>query len=527
MKKRIVFNEEARENVLKGLNIAADAVRVTLGAEGRNVLISRASMGPEMTYHFPIHVTKDGVTVTKSIQLPNELENVGAMLAKQASEKTAEQAGDGTTTTVVILHALVNLGLKLLAEKRSPVILKQKLEQAAEHILDKLKEMAIPIQGDKEKIRQIATVSANGDSFIGDLVADAYSEIGEDGMIDIQEAKGTKTSIKISDGFKFGKGWISHNFVNNVAKWECELEKPYILLYDRAITTMKSFIEIIKKVAAEQRSLLIVCDDMDGEALAFLATNAAQGNLKACAVKAPYFQDLKSEFMEDLAACTSATFISDTKGIGIENVQLSHLGTADKVVVTKESTVIIGGVRHEERYLDILNNLKMTLTQKEDEDEKRMIEGRIARLMGGVAVISVGGLTEVEMKERKDRVDDAVRATKAATSEGYVAGGGCVFVHLLKEMGEADEGMGVLGAALHAPIKQICENADENYAEIISTVALSSSGYGYNVRTRKVEDLVSAGIIDPVKVLRCSIQNAVSVANMILTTQVMICDVNE
>jgi chaperonin GroEL len=561
MKKNILFGKEARDKVKKGVNIIADAVAVTLGSNGRNVIISNSQVIDYGLYNFPVLVTKDGVTVARHIQLEDTTEDVGARMMKQASEKTMQQAGDGTTTTIVLARAIVNEGFALIEQGSNPMELKKGIDKAVEYVVEELKKQAIPIGDDFEKIKHIATVSANNDSSIGDLIAGAFEKIGKSGIIDIEESKSTLTEIKISDGFKFDKGWLIPSFITNPAKNECELIEPYILLYDKNISLIKNIAPILEKVVKERKPILIICDDMDGEALAYIAVNVAKKNISACVVKSPFFGNAKRELMEDLAAVTGATFISDIKGVGIENASLNHLGFAKKIVVSKDETIIINGDKNEHEFEELHNNLQMNLTQAKGDEEKEKIETRIARLTGSVAVISVGAPTETEMRERKDRVDDAIRAVKSAISEGFIIGGGAAFLRikpkikavainidelpndisgedaikiynqtgfLFKDSHEIErkvtEGEMVIFSILKSPLSQICKNAGVDESEIISKVSNENGNMGYNAKTDKIENLIDAGIIDPVKVLRCCLQNAASVATMILTAECMVVD---
>lgn len=526
MKKNILFSKDCRDKVRTGANLIANAVSVTLGPQGRNVLISESFLHDYELRSFPIRATKDGVSVARCVKSEDQLENVGVLLFREASEKTMLMAGDGTTSTLVLAKAILNAGLDLVEAGENPMELKRGIDEAIEYVVQEIKKLSVPINNDLEKIRQIATIAANNDATIGNLVTEVFEKIGFEGNIDIEESKSVKTEIKISDGFKFDRGWLSQMFVNNPSKNECELIDPYILLYDRNITSIKQMKDILQQVASEAKPILIVCDDMDGEALAFMAVNTAQGKLKACVVRAPFFGDQKAELMEDLAAVSGGVFISDLKGIGIENVQLSHLGRAKKVIISKDSTVIVSGQKKEREFKELYNNLKMNEASAEGEEAKDIIRARISRLTGSIAVIFVGAPTEVEMKERKDRVDDSIRAARAAMAEGYVPGGGTAFMRVLANMDtQGDKGWGIVEQAMDSTLCQICENAGiKRPDEIINKVVSEKDNVGYNAKTGKMEDLVVAGVIDPVKVLRCSLQNGGSVAGIILTAQAMIVD---
>lgn len=527
MQKQILVGIDARQQIFNGIKKISDAVVSTLGPMGKNCIISRCYPSANgMQYYMPF-VTKDGVTVAKNITLDNQLENTGALFVRQAAEKTMSDAGDGTTTTCLLLRAIVEKGMELIEKGANPHELKKGIDNAVKYVVEELKKMAIPVSGDIEKIRQVATVSANNDSAIGDLIAEAFSKIGEDGVIDIEEAKGVNTEIKVSDGYKFKRGWISPYFITNHSKNECELIEPYILLYDKKISQFAMVENIIVQTNKQGKPLLIICDDSDGEALAAMASNTVSGAMKVCIVRSPEFGDLKRETMEDLAIITGGTYISDEKGAGLKSVSLRELGKAAKIIVGKEETVIISGNTKKEQLNTLLDNLKMDLTKQVGE-EKEKTEKRIATLTGGVAVIYVGAPTEVEMKEKKDRVDDAIRATKAAIAEGYIQGAGNTFTlfEYAHFEGESsyDIGYGLLIDILIYPLKQICENAEVDFEEKIKSIKESKWELGYNAKTNTIENLIESGIIDPVKVLRCSLENAASAAGAILTSNTLICD---
>jgi len=511
---QIIYGKDARQKLKAGVDKVADAVCVTLGPAGKCVVMGKSIPTPQGVQHYTPEVSKDGVSVARHIILDDHLENIGAMLIKDAAEKTMSSAGDGTSTTCLLTRALVEKAISKIDEGVNPVELKRDLDKECAYIVDQLKNMAIPVAGDIEKIRQIATVSANNDSSIGDLIAEAFQKIGMDGMIDIEEAKGVKTEIKVTDGFKFNRGWLSPYFITNQTKNECELTNPYILLYDKKLSQLKPLENILGQILQEQRSLLIVCDDADGEALAGLAMNAVQGRLRSCIVRCPEFTETKREAMEDLAVVTGATYMSDEKGVELKNITLIQLGNAAKVVVGKEETIIISGDKNKEALTDLLNNLKMNLVSAEGE-EKEKIEKRIAKLQGGIAVLSVGAPTEAEMNERKDRCDDAVRATKAAIAEGYVPGAGTAFLRI------ENINNPILKEVLKAPLRQICINAGANEEQVLKQVMGLKNSMGYNAKIDKIEDLIESGIIDPVKVLRCSLENAVSAAGMIITSEAL------
>lgn len=531
MKKNILFSKDCRDKVRIGANLIADAVSVTLGPQGRNVLISESFLHDYELRSFPIRATKDGVSCARCVKSEDQLENVGVLLFREASEKTMLMAGDGTTSTLVLAKAILNSGLEMVEAGENPMELKKGIDEAVEYVVDKIKELSVPINGDLDKIRQIATIAANNDSHIGGLVASAFEKIGEDGVIDIEESKSVNTEVRINSGFRFNKGWYTNSvsaqvFVTNHAKGECEMIDPYILLYDRNILQVKQIHNILNQIVSENKPILIICDSVEAEALAFLTVNTAQKKIQACVVHSPFLGDEKAELMEDLAAATGGTFISDLKGVGIENVQLSHLGKAKKIIVSRESTVIVSGNKNEQVFDKLVSSLKTHMAAATSDDEKAKIEARLARLTGSVAIISVGGQTEVEMKEKKDRVDDSIRAAKSALAEGYVPGGGTAFLRVAKQMEVGlNKGFQIVGVSLLSTLRQICENAGvKDIPSIVNAVIDSEGNVGYNARTGKIEDLVEAGVIDPVKVLRCSLQNGASVSGMILTAEAMIVD---
>jgi chaperonin GroEL len=517
MRKVIIKGKEAREKIKSGIDQVADAVITTLGPKGMNVVIGRSTTSLNgMQYYQPI-VTRDGVTVTRHIMLDDYLENVGCLMIKEAAEKTMFQAGDATTTTCLFVQAIIREGMALIDDSYSPQTLKKEIEAAVDHVVGELKKMSIPVGDGVDRIRQIATVSANNDTAIGDLIAEAFAKIGKDGIISIEESKNDKTEIKVIDGFQFDKGWISPYFITDHSKMICEMTDVHILLYDKKLYQWEPMENILNAVIAADKSLLIICDDADGQALAAIQANVQRKTLKCCIVRSPNFGDLKREEMEDIAVLTGGTYISDEKGTTLAEASLKHCGRADKVTISKDKTVIVGSKRVESDLVDLINNLKMNLTQA-DETEKEKIEKRIAKLTSGVAVLYVGGATETEMKEKKDRCDDAVRATKAAISEGFVPGGGTAF---LKIQTRSE----MMNRVLQAPIKQICANAGVSSDDKIIAVLNNNGNMGYNAKTDKLEDLVESGIIDPVKVLRCSLENAASTASLILTSETLICDI--
>lgn len=509
---QILYGTEARNKLRIGINKIADVICVTLGPAGRNIISGKSIPTQQGIQHYMPDVSKDGVGISRQIILDDHLENIGAMLLKDACEKTMSQAGDGTTTTCLLTRSIIEKAIPAIENGTNPMEIKRELDIECAYIVEQLKQMAIPVGSDIEKIRQVATVSANNDPSIGDLIAEAFKKIGMDGMIDIEEAKGVKTEIKLTDGFKFDRGYVSPYFITDQAKNECELIEPYILLYDKKLTLLKPLENILTSVIQDQRPLLIICDDADGQALASFTMNAAQGKLRSCIVKCPEFTETKREAMEDLAIVTGAIYINEEKGVSLENADKSFLGKAAKVIISKDETIIVAGNKDQTALTACLDNLKMNLVKAEG-IEKDKIEKRIARLQGGIAVLSVGAPTETEMKERKDRCDDAIRATKAAISEGFVAGAGTAFLRV------QDIKNPILKEVLKEPLKQICTNAGVDGEQILKQVLGLNGSMGYNAKTDKIEDLIESGIIDPLKVVRCSLENAVSVAGMILTSE--------
>lgn len=518
MRKQTKYGKDARASILSGVNKITNAVKVTLGPSGRNVLISQSMVVDYGVHSLPIHVTKDGYNTARAFELDDPFEKAGILLVKEAAQKTVDQAGDGTTTTTVLLEAIAIGGIAAIDKGANPMVIKKEIDAAVENVVEQLKNISVPVKGDIEKIRQIATVSANNDSSVGDLIAQAFEKIGEEGIIDIEAARGTTTEIKTAEGYKFDKGWISPFFVTNKEKAICEFIDPFILLYDKKITHHTQVQKALEICISQGKPVLIICEDADEEGLAFLVMNVIQQRIKCCIVKAPSFGEARKEEMEDIAMLTSGVFLSDIRGKNIKEITLEEFGKAKKVIVTKEETIIIGGDSDKGVVENTINELRMNLAQAKNEDEKYPIEKRIARIKGGVAVIQVGAATETEMKEKLDRFDDAVRATKAAISEGYVPGGSTAFLRIKSTGNE------IIDNALKAPLRQICSNAGVDGEKILTDVLSEKGDIGYNAKTDKIENLIDAGIIDPAKVLRCSLQNAASSASMILTTEVLIAD---
>ena len=532
MIKNVLFGSESRAKILAGVQKITKAVSVTMGAAGRCVLIGEATYGNDGLVNLPTKVTKDGVTVARHFSLSDAVENRGAMLIIEAATKTMQEAGDSTTATCVIAESLITNGMKLIDEGANSQQLKKGMDMALEYVVDELKKASTPVKGDIERIRQIATVSANNDKVIGDLIADAYSKIGDAGIIDIEASNGISTEIKISDGFKIDRGWVSPLFVNNKAKETCEFDNPLILLYDKKITHHTQIERAIGLAIQENKPLLIICEDAEEEGLAYLAINSYQQRFRACVVKAPEFGNLRREWMEDIALTTGGDYVSDLHGLDIKEVELSNFGHAEKVIISNTETIIRGGKKDTEKFDDFIADLQMNLAQAKTEDEKYPIEKRIARLKSSVAVIQVGAATETELNEKLDRVDDSVRATRAAIAEGFVAGGGTAFLRIsppITIFGRNEDvmkGADLIFNSLSKPLIQICENAGVDSKEIFLKVSVEEGNKGYNALTGEIVDMVEAGIIDSTKALRCALVNAVSVAGMVLTSECSIITVS-
>lgn len=560
MTKKTLYGADARQKILEGVKKISAAVKVTLGPLGRNVIIAQSGIvnGYDVR-SLPLHVSKDGYTVTKAFDLDDPFEKVGVLMIKECAQKSVDQSGDGTTTTCILAEAIFEKGMELVNAGANPLELKKGIDKAVEYVVAELKKMAIPVAGDVERIRQVATVSANNDKEIGDLIADAFAKIGDYGVINIEEAKGVETEVKVIEGVQIERGWISPYFVNNREKQICEFDNPLILLYQNRLTHHTQYQKAVELSVQMQRPLVIICEDADEEGLATLAMNNQQGRIRCCIIRSPFFGQQRLEAMEDIALATGGTFISDSKGLDIKEMDASWFGQCKRISVSKDETIIAEGFYEKEKFADFINELKMNLTQAKGDDEKEVIEKRIARLTGGIAVIYVGGATETEMKEKKDRVDDAVRATKAAIAEGFVAGGGAAFIRCMKSVLSSEEVIGIfnqtgnliygesnedfINSILIQPLKQICINAGVDSDSILKQVVdagkevgrigagkndlaynWGGKSFGYNAKTDTIEDLVLSGIIDPVKVLRCALQNAASSSGMILTSECLICD---
>ena len=523
--KQLKFNSEAREALKTGLDILADAVKVTLGPMGRNVLLQKGPGQP--------HITKDGVSVAKEIHLENPYLNMGAQLVKEVSQRTADAAGDGTTTATVLAQAIAKKGFEMVEMGTNPVFLKRGMDKAVEVVVAELEKQAVKV-GDK--VEQIATISANGDENIGKLIADAFDKVGKDGVITVEESKGMETHMEVVDGMQFDKGYLSTHFTTNHEKMLSELENPYILLYDGRISNMNDILSLLEGVAQTAKPLVIIADDVEGEVLGTLVVNKLRGALNVCAVKAPAFGDRKKEIMRDIAVVTGGTFITSEVGHKLEEVTLDMLGVAEKVVVSKDNTTIVNGAGSSEDISERVQQIKTQIETSQSDYEKEKMQERLAKLAGGVAVLYIGAGSEVELKEKKDRVDDALQATKAAIEEGVVEGGGIALLRTLKALENVEtndvwetDGVDVIAYALSAPITQILLNAGQSPEDIISALRThwivdGGENLGYNVRTEKFVDMFADGVIDPKKVTRTAIQNAASVVGMILTTECMVVD---
>ena len=522
MAKELLFNTEAREKLKKGVENIADAVKVTLGPKGRNVILDKKFGAPT--------VTKDGVTVAKEIELKDPIENMGAQLVKEVASKTADDAGDGTTTATVLTQAIFAHGIKNVAAGANPMDLKRGIDKAVKTVVENLEKQSKPIK-DSQEIAQVAAISANNDQEIGAMIADAMEKVGKDGVITVEEAKGTDTEVKTVEGMEFDRGYLSPYFVTNTEKMEAELESPYILIHDKKISTMKELLPVLEATAQTGKPLLIIAEDVDGEALATLVVNKIRGSLKVAAVKAPGFGDRRKAMLEDIAILTGGTVISEERGFKLENATLEMLGTAEKVNIDKDNTVIVNGNGKKEDIEARVNQIKAQIETTTSDYDREKLQERLAKLAGGVAILYVGAATEVEMKEKKDRVDDALHATRAAVQEGIVAGGGIAFVRSIAaldkvkvENEDQETGVNIVKKALEAPLRTIVENAGREGSVVVHKVMEEKGNFGYNAREDKFEDLVAAGIIDPTKVTRLALENAASIASLLLTTECVVAD---
>ena len=526
MAKEILFNIEARDQLKKGVDALANAVKVTLGPKGRNVIIEKKFGAP--------HITKDGVTVAKEIELTDAYQNTGAQLVKEVASKTGDDAGDGTTTATVLAQAIIAEGLKNVTAGASPMDIKRGIDKAVAKVVDSIKHQAEKVGDNYDKIEQVATVSANNDPVIGKLIADAMRKVSKDGVITIEEAKGTDTTIGVVEGMQFDRGYLSAYFVTNTEKMECEMEKPYILIYDKKISNLKDFLPILEPAVQSGRPLLVIAEDVDSEALTTLVVNRLRSQLKICAVKAPGFGDRRKEMLEDIAVLTGGVVISEEKGLKLEQATIEMLGTADKVTVSKDNTTIVNGAGAKENIKERCDQIKAQIAATKSDYDREKLQERLAKLSGGVAVLYVGAASEVEMKEKKDRVDDALRATRAAIEEGIVAGGGVAYIRAIESLdglkGENDDettGIAIIKRAIEEPLRQIVANAGKEGAVVVQKVSEGKGDFGYKARTDVYENMHAAGVVDPAKVTRVALENAASIAGMFLTTGCVIVEKKE
>lgn len=528
MGQKIEFGSDCRNKMYEGVRKVNDATKVTLGPMGKCVVVSELYQPFYEGMFKPLQLSKDGYRVSRSINLQEPLEHIGQRLIQEAAQKTVDQAGDGTTGTCLLMEAMVREGLILLNEGVNSQDLKRGIDKATEYIVEELRKMAIPVGEDNNKIFQVATVSANNDETIGRIISDAFAKIGKEGVIDLEESKTVDTVIKIADGYKFNRGWISPLFITNKIKQTCEFENPLILLYEKRVTHHTQVERALTIANQLGKPLLIVCEDADEEGLAFIAMNVIQKRVQCCIVKSPSFGEMRREEMEDIAAVTGGYYVCDTKGVTVKDVEQIHFGTAKKVIVSKDETVIIEGGNDKDTFDEIVNELRMNLAQAKTEEEKLPIEKRVARLKGGIAVIQVGAATETEMKEKMDRYDDAVRATKSAIGEGIIVGAGTAFIRIQNPVTnpttQEDKGNDLVFRVIKEPLLQICINAGKSGEQILQKVIKEKGNVGYNAKTDKIEDLLESGIIDAVKVLRCELQNAASAAGNILISEAVIAD---
>ena len=526
MAKEIKFDIKAREELKKGVDELANAVKVTLGPKGRNVIVDKKFGAP--------HITKDGVTVAKAVELEDEFQNMGAQLVKEVASKTGDDAGDGTTTATVLAQAIINVGLKNVAAGANPIDLKRGIDKAVAKVVEGIKAQAQEVDDDLAKIENVARVSANNDAEIGKLIADAMGKVKKEGVITIEEAKGTDTTVKVVEGMQFDRGYISPYFVTNTEKMECEIDNPYILLYDKKISALKDMLPVLEAVAQSGRPLLIIAEDVDSEALATLVVNRLRGSLKICAVKAPGFGDRRKEMLEDIAILTHGVVISEDKGLKLDMATVDELGSAEKVTVDKENTTIVNGNGDKELIAERVAQIKAQIEKTTSDYDREKLQERLAKLAGGVAVLYVGAPSEVEMKEKKDRVDDALSATRAAVAEGIVPGGGVAYMRCVAALenfhGDNDDentGIQIVKRAIEEPLRQIVANAGLEGAIIVQNVKDGKGDYGYNARTGKYENFFESGVIDPAKVTRVALENAASIAGMFLTTECVIAEKKE
>jgi chaperonin GroEL len=523
MAKQIFFEIDARNKMKKGVDTLANAVKVTLGPKGRNVVIEKKFGAPS--------ITKDGVTVAKEIELDDAIENMGAQMVKEVASKTADIAGDGTTTATVLAQSIINEGLKNVAAGANPMDLKRGIDKAVTAVVANLRSQSQQIGNDSSKIEQVATISANSDDTIGKLIAEAMQKVGKEGVITVEEAKGTDTTVEVVEGMQFDRGYISPYFVTNSEKMEAELQNPYILIYDKKISAMKDILHILEKVAQGGRPLVIIAEDLEGEALATLVVNKLRGTLKVAAIKAPGFGDRRKEMLQDIAVLTAGTVISEEQGYKLENADLSYLGTAASVTIDKDNTTIVGGKGEKDSITARVNQIKSQIENTTSDYDREKLQERLAKLSGGVAVLYVGAATEVEMKEKKDRVDDALHATRAAVEEGIVPGGGVAYVRAIESLEQLkglneDEttGIQIVKRAIEEPLRQIVINSGIEGSIVVQKIKEGKADFGFNARTEVYENLFAAGVIDPTKVSRVALENAASIAGMLLTTEAVVAD---
>ncbi len=523
MAKQIFFDIEGRNKMKRGVDILANAVKVTLGPKGRNVVIEKKFGAPS--------VTKDGVTVAKEIELDDPIENMGAQMVKEVASKTADIAGDGTTTATVLAQSIISEGLKMVAAGANPMDLKRGIDKAVRLVVENLKNQSQTVGNDSKKIQQVATISANNDETIGKLIAEAFAKVGKEGVITVEEAKGTDTTVDVVEGMQFDRGYISPYFVTNSEKMEVELQNPYILIYDKKISAMKDILHILEKVAQSGRPLLIISEDLEGEALATLVVNKLRGTLKVAAVKAPGFGDRRKEMLTDIAILTAGTVISEEQGYKLENADLTYLGQASSVTIDKDNTTVVGGKGKKTEITARVNQIKAQVENTTSDYDKEKLQERLAKLAGGVAVLYIGAATEMEMKEKKDRVDDALHATRAAVEEGIVPGGGVAYIRAIdaleaKVRGQIEDeqtGMQIV-RALEEPMRTLTANAGIDGSIVVQKIKEGKGDFGFNARTEVYENLFKAGVIDPTKVSRVALENAASIAGMLLTTECVIAD---
>jgi len=526
MAKEITFDIDAREQLKQGVDALANAVKVTLGPKGRNVIIEKKYGAPQ--------ITKDGVTVAKEIELEDSVNNLGAQLVKEVATKTGDAAGDGTTTATVLAQAIINVGLKNVTSGANPMDLKRGIDKAVAEVVKSIRKQSQIVGNDYDKIEQVATISANNDSEIGALIAEAMKKVSKDGVITIEEAKGTDTTIEVVEGMQFDRGYISPYFVTNTEKMECEMENPYILIHDKKISSLKELLPILEPAVQSGRPLLIIAEDVDSEALTTLVVNRLRSNLKICAVKAPGFGDRRKEMLEDIAILTGGMVISEERGLKLESATLEMLGTAEKVTIDKDNTIIVTGAGKKQSIADRTNQIKAQIAATTSDYDREKLQERLAKLSGGLAVLYVGAGSEVEMKEKKDRVDDALSATRAAIEEGIVPGGGVSYIRAIEAVaklkGDNDDektGIEIIRRAIEEPLRQIVTNAGKEGAVVVQKVSEGTGDFGYNARMDRYENLLAAGVVDPAKVTRVALENAASIAGMFLTTECVIVDKKE